>query len=153
MPYRSRVAHRPLADFHPHERPARVPHTTRRFACGSARALAADDRCLAVVSDRGGGAYGAWTRPATGGNPPRPSLTAAAWHVVGGWSPDGSWLLVMRVLDNTTQDLLIVDPQSGEAREITKHAEDVSHVPAGWLADGRVLVISDEASEHLWLGA
>ena len=83
----------------------------------------------------------------------RPLLTAAAWHVVGGWSPDGSWLLVMRVLDNTTQDLLIVDPQSGEAREITKHAEDVSHVPAGWLADGRVLVISDEASEHLWLGA
>ncbi|TMG45119.1 MAG: S9 family peptidase [Chloroflexi bacterium] len=242
------MAHRPLADFHPHERLASVPHTTRRFACRSALALSADGRWLAVVSDQGEGAYEAWTLPATGGKPQRaitieghavrslcwsakgeliaaadrggtelhqlhvrhpdgptqalsadpagrvqrllswnasspdggvvafssnarastdmdvviadlsaraerPLLTAAAWHVVGGWSPDGSWLLVMRVLDNTTQDLLIVDPQSGEAREITKHAEDVSHVPAGWLADGRVLVISDEASEHLWLGA
>ena len=242
------MAHRPLGDFHPRERLASVPHTTRRFACRSALALSADGRWLAVVSDQGEGAYEAWTLPATGGKPQRaitieghavrslcwsakgeliaaadrggtelhqlhvrhpdgptqalsadpagrvqrllswnasspdggvvafssnarastdmdvviadlsaraerPLLTAAAWHVVGGWSPDGSWLLVMRVLDNTTQDLLIVDPQSGEAREITKHAEDVSHVPAGWLADGRVLVISDEASEHLWLGA
>src|ERR671935_2971780 len=83
----------------------------------------------------------------------RPLLTAAAWHVVGGWSPDGSRLLVMRVHDNTTQDLLVVDPETGEATEITRHSEDVSHVPAGWLADGRALVVTDEEAEHLWLGA
>src|SRR5439155_13984883 len=83
----------------------------------------------------------------------RPLLTGAAWHVVGGWSPDGKSLLVMRVLDNTTQDLLIVDPKSGAAREITKHSEDVSHVPAGWLADGRVVEITDIDDEHLWLAA
>jgi len=242
------VAHQPLADFHPRERLAGVPHTTRRFACRSALALSADARTLAVVSDQGAGTYEAWTLPAIGGKPQRaitierhavrslcwsangeliaaadrggtelhqlhlrhpdgptqalsadpagrvqrllswnasspdgglvafssnarastdmdvviadlstrterPLLTAAAWHVVGGWSPDGSRLLVMRVLDNTTQDLLVVDPRSAAAREITKHAEDVSHVPAGWLADGRALVISDEESEHLWLGA
>jgi dipeptidyl aminopeptidase/acylaminoacyl peptidase len=83
----------------------------------------------------------------------RPLLTGAFWHVVGGWSPDGRQLLVMRVLDNTTQDIFVVDPRNGAAREVTRHVEDVSHVPAGWLADGRALVITDEDSDHLWLGA
>ncbi len=83
----------------------------------------------------------------------RPLLTGAAWHVVGGWSPDGMRLLVMRVHDNTTQDLLVVDSATGAAREITVHSEDVSHVPAGWLADGRVVEITDMDDEHLWLAA
>ena len=199
---------RPLSDFMPRERLAGVPHTTRRFACRSALALAPDGHRLAVVSDQGGGTYEAWTLSPTGGKPERaasieehavrslcwspsgellvaadkggtelhqlyirqpdgpqlpvsvdpagkvqrllswnaaspdgtqvafssnarqstdmdivvadlrtrqerPLLTGAAWHVVGGWSPDGKSLLVMRVLDNTTQDLLLVDPKSG----------------------------------------
>jgi dipeptidyl aminopeptidase/acylaminoacyl peptidase len=242
------VAHRPLSDFHPRERLAGVPHTTRRFACRSALALSPDARTLAVVSDQGAGTYEAWTLPATGGTPQRavtverhavrslcwsasgellaaadrggtelhqiyvrhpdgpteplsvdppgkvqrllswnaaspdgalvafssnarastdmdvviadlPTkreralLTGAFWHVVGGWSPDGSLLLVMRVFDNTTQTLLVVDPHGGAAREVTKAGEDTSHIPAGWLADGRALVITDEDSDHLWLGA
>ncbi len=239
---------RSLKDFQPRERLAVVPHTTRRFACRSALALASDGHMLAVASDQGAGVYEAWTLPPTGGTPrrafeipehavrslcwspsgellaaadrggtelhqlylrqpdgpqlpisvdpagkvqrllswnaaspggtqvafssnarqsadmdsviadlatrtERPLLTAAAWHVVGGWSPDGSQLLVMRVHDNTTQDLLVVDPRTGSAREITTGAEDVSHVPAGWLADGRVLEITDIDGEHLWLAA
>ena len=59
----------------------------------------------------------------------------------------------MRVFDNTTQSLFVVDPRGGDAREITRHAEDDSHIPAGWLADGRAVVITDEDSDHLWLGA
>src|SRR5689334_341160 len=232
----------------PRERLAGVPHTTRRFACRSALALAPDGSQLAVVSDQGAGTYEAFTLPPTGGTPqkamtieehavrslcwsPSGELIAAAdkggtelhqlyvrhpdgpraplsvdpagkvqrllscnaaspdgarvafssnarrstdmdivvsdlrsrdervllageaWHVVGGWSPDGSRLLVMRVLDNTTQDLLLVDPETGDAREITAHAEDTSHVPAGWLTDGRVLEITDQDAEHLWLAA
>ena len=232
----------------PRERLAGVPHTTRRFACRSALALAPDGHRLAVVSDQGGGTYEAWTVSPTGGTPERavtiadhavrslcwsPSgellaaadkggtelhqlyirqpdgpqlpvsvdpagkvqrllswnaaspdgsavafssnarqstdmdvvvadlrtrnertlLIGAAWHVVGGWSPDGSQLLVMRVHDNTTQDLLLADPKTGVAREITTHSEDVSHVPAGWLADGRVIEITDIDAEHLWLAA
>jgi dipeptidyl aminopeptidase/acylaminoacyl peptidase len=242
------VAHRPLSDFHPRERLAGVPHTTRRFACRSALALSPHGETLAIVSDQGAGTYEAWTLAATGGNPQRaitidrhavrslcwsasgeliaaadrggtelhqlyvrhpdgpseqlsvdpagkvqrllswnaaspdgrlvafssnarastdmdivladlatrverPLLTGAFWHVVGGWSPDGGRLLVMRVFDNTTQDLLVVDPRTGEAREVTRHTEDVSHIPAGWLADGRALVITDEHGDHLWLGA
>jgi len=83
----------------------------------------------------------------------RAVLTGPAWHVVGGWSPDGNALLVMRVLDNTTQDLLIVDPRTGAAQQITEPREQVQHVPAGWLADGRALEITDVDSEHLWLAA
>jgi dipeptidyl aminopeptidase/acylaminoacyl peptidase len=242
------VAYRPLTDFHPHERLAGVPHTTRRFACRSALALSFDGATLGVVSDQGAGTYEAWTLPAIGGKAERaitienaavrslcwsasgeliaaadrggtelhqlyarhpdgptvplsvdpagkvqrllswnagspdgalvafssnarastdmdivitdlatraerPLLTGPYWHVVGGWSPDGAALLVMRVLDNTTQDLFVVDPRGGEAREITRHGEDVSHIPAGWLAGGRALVITDEGSDHLWLGA
>jgi dipeptidyl aminopeptidase/acylaminoacyl peptidase len=242
------MAYRPLTDFHPHERLAGVPHTTRRFACRSALALSPDGATLGVVSDQGAGTYEAWTLPAIGGKPEqaitvenaavrslcwsasgeliaaadrggtelhqlytrhpdgptaplsvdpagkvqrllswnagspdgalvafssnarastdmdivitdlatgaeRPLLTGPYWHVVGGWSPDGAALLVMRVLDNTTQDLFVVDPRSGEAREITRHGEDVSHIPAGWLAGGRALVITDEDSDHLWLGS
>jgi dipeptidyl aminopeptidase/acylaminoacyl peptidase len=83
----------------------------------------------------------------------RQLITGAAWHVAGGWSPDGTRLLVMRVLDNTTQELLVVDPLTGEARELTPHQENVQHIPAGWLSDGRVLEITDLDSDHLWLAA
>jgi dipeptidyl aminopeptidase/acylaminoacyl peptidase len=242
------VPHRPLSDFHPRDRLAGVPHTTRRFACRSALALSPDGRTLAVVSDQGAGTYEAWTLPATGGTAQRAItvpdhavrslcwsasgellaaadrggtelhqlyvrhpdgpvapvsvdpegkvqrllswnaaspdgrrvafssnaraatdmdiviadldtgaerqlLTGAAWHVAGGWSPDGTQLAVMRVLDNTNQELLIVDPSTGEAREIAPHEENVQHIPAGWLGDGRVLEITDKDSEHLWLAA
>src|SRR3989475_544604 len=213
------MAHRPLSDFHPRERLASVPHTTRRFACRSAIALSPDGRTLAVVSDQGAGTYEAWTVSAGGGRAQRavtvpdhavrslcwsasgerlaaadgggtelhqlyvrhpdgpvaavsvhPAgevqrlmswnaaspdgrrvafssnarvttdmdivvadldtgserqlVTGAAWHVAGGWSPNGAHLLVMRVLDNTNQDLLIVDPRTGEARDITRHEDD-----------------------------
>jgi len=242
------VAERRLSDFHPRERLASVPHTTRRFACRSALALSPDGRTLAVVSDQGAGTYEAWTVSAGGGRAQRavtvpdhavrslcwsasgellaaadrggtelhqlyvrhpdgpvaavsvdPAgevqrlmswnaaspdgrrvafssnarastdmdivvadldtgserqlVTGAAWHVAGGWSPNGAQLLVMRVLDNTNQELLIVDPRTGEARDITRHEDDVQHIPAGWLDDGRVLEITDQGSEHLWLAA
>src|SRR2546428_2877837 len=83
------VPHRPIADFHPRERLAQVPHTTRRFACRSARALSADARTLAVVSDQGAGTYEAWTLPATGGKPQR-AITVEA-HAVRSlcWSANG----------------------------------------------------------------
>ena len=65
------MAKRPLSDFHPRERLASVPHTTRRFACRSALAASPNGETLAVVSDQGAGTYEAWTLPATGGKPQR----------------------------------------------------------------------------------
>ena len=83
----------------------------------------------------------------------RPLVTGPAWHVVGGWSPDGGALLVMRVTANTDQDLFIADPRSGALRHLTPHEGDVSNVPAGWLADGRPLGITDDGRDHLYLAA
>ncbi|HEX9268422.1 MAG TPA: S9 family peptidase [Candidatus Limnocylindria bacterium] len=83
----------------------------------------------------------------------RPLLTGSAWHVVGGWSPDGTELLVMRVQDNTDQDLFVVDATTGAARHLTPHDGDCQNVPAGWLADGRPVAITDRGGQHLWLAA
>ncbi|HEY8731972.1 MAG TPA: hypothetical protein VIN69_08340, partial [Candidatus Limnocylindria bacterium] len=83
----------------------------------------------------------------------RALVTGPTWYVVGGWSPDGRALLVMRVQANTDQDLFVVDPDSGALRHLTEHEGDVSNVPAGWLGDGRPLGITDHGREHLYLAA
>ena len=83
----------------------------------------------------------------------RALVIGPTWYIAGGWSPDGRALLVMRVQANTDQDLFVVDPDSGAARHITPHHGDVSNVPAGWLADGRPLGITDHEREHLYLAA
>ena len=83
----------------------------------------------------------------------RAMVTGPAWHVAGGWSPDGAALLVMRVAANTDQDLFIADPRSGALRHLTPHEGDVSNVPAGWLADGRPVAITDHGRDHLYFAA
>jgi len=83
----------------------------------------------------------------------RPLVTGAAWHVAGGWSPDGSSLLVMRVQDNTDQDLFRVDVATGERHHLTPHAGTCSSVPAGWRADGHPLGITDTGRAFLYLAA
>jgi dipeptidyl aminopeptidase/acylaminoacyl peptidase len=83
----------------------------------------------------------------------RALVVGPAWHVAGGWAPDGRALLVMRVQANTDQDLFVVDAGSGAMRQLTAHEGDVSNVPAGWLADGRPLGITDAGREHLYLAA
>lgn len=84
-------------------------------------------------------------------------VAGPTWYVAGGWSPDGQALLVMRVQANTDQDLFIVDAASGALRHLTTHrpedGSDVSNVPAGWLADGRPLGMTDAGREHLYLAA
>lgn len=80
-------------------------------------------------------------------------VAAAAWHVAGGWSPDGRHLLVMRVQDNTDQDLFSVDVETGEGRHLTPHTGTCSNVPAGWRADGKALGITDAGGEFLYLAA
>jgi dipeptidyl aminopeptidase/acylaminoacyl peptidase len=76
-----------------------------------------------------------------------------AWQVCGGWSPDGRWLGVMRVAENTDQDLLAVDAETDEIVELTAHEGEMQNVPAGWLQDGRLLAITDRDSDFLHLEA
>ncbi|TMD91186.1 MAG: S9 family peptidase [Chloroflexi bacterium] len=83
----------------------------------------------------------------------RLAVSGPAWHVAGSWSPDGRWLAVMRVTQNTDQDLLAVEDESGEVIEVTTHQGEMQNVPAGWLADGRMLAITDHGSEFLHLEA
>ena len=80
-------------------------------------------------------------------------VSGPAWHVAGSWSPDGRWLAVMRVAQNTDQDLLVVEDASGEVIEVTTHQGEMQNVPAGWLADGRMLAITDHDSDFLHLEA
>ncbi|HZK74441.1 MAG TPA: S9 family peptidase [Clostridia bacterium] len=76
-----------------------------------------------------------------------------SWHVAGGWSPDGRWLSVMRVAQNTDQDLVAVDVDTGELAELTAHEGEMQNVPAGWLEDGRLLAMTDHDSDFLHLEA
>jgi dipeptidyl aminopeptidase/acylaminoacyl peptidase len=80
-------------------------------------------------------------------------LAEPAWNVAGGWSPDGRWLCAMRVAQNTDQDLFAIDVASGEVADLTAHAGEMQNTPAGWLADGRVLAITDNRSDFLHLEA
>jgi dipeptidyl aminopeptidase/acylaminoacyl peptidase len=80
-------------------------------------------------------------------------VSGPAWHVAGSWSPDGRWLSVMRVTQNTDQDLLAVEDASGEVVEVTTHQGEMQNVPAGWLADGRMLAITDHHTKFLHLEA
>ena len=83
----------------------------------------------------------------------RTLVSGPAWHVAGYWSPDSRLLQVTRVEQNTDQYLLLADPESGEVTEITPHEGEEQNVPAGWLSDGRPLVITNHGREHLWLAA
>jgi dipeptidyl aminopeptidase/acylaminoacyl peptidase len=85
----------------------------------------------------------------------RTLVAGPSWHVVGGWSPDGRTLLVMRVTDNLDQTVLAVDVASGAAREVTPHGTEAQFVPAGWTADGRAIVMTDDVGgpRHLDLVA
>jgi dipeptidyl aminopeptidase/acylaminoacyl peptidase len=80
-------------------------------------------------------------------------MAEPAWHVAGGWSPDGRWLCAMRVAQNTDQDLFAIEAESGEVVDLTAHHGEMQNVPAGWLADGRVLAITDHGSDFLHLEA
>jgi dipeptidyl aminopeptidase/acylaminoacyl peptidase len=83
----------------------------------------------------------------------RTEIAGETWHVAGYWSPDSRWLQVMRVEQNTDQSVLALEVESHETLELTPHDGEEQNVPAGWLADGRALVITNQGREHLWLAA
>jgi len=53
-----------------------------------------------------------------------------------GWSSDGKQLLAVKHYSNTDQDILLIDVDTQEAKNLTKHDEPTVYYPAGWAADG-----------------
>src|SRR5258708_24127579 len=74
-----------------------------------------------------------------------------AWHVAGGWSPDGRGLCAMRVAQNTDQDLLAIEGASGEGADLTSHNGEMQNTPPGWPAHRRGLAVTDHGSDFLHL--
>lgn len=52
------------------------------------------------------------------------------------WSPDGRYLLVVRLSQMTDQDLFLCDLQTGEHKHLTPHEGSVVHIPGPWQPDG-----------------
>jgi dipeptidyl aminopeptidase/acylaminoacyl peptidase len=52
------------------------------------------------------------------------------------WSPDGSVLLVLRLHQNTEQDLFACVPGTGEVRLVTPHEGLAAYYPVAWSGDG-----------------
>ena len=64
------------------------------------------------------------------------------------WSPDGTKLLAVDLRHNSDQSIHLIDLESGEAPEITPHAEDGLYIPGPWAADGSgFYLLSDEGRE------
>ncbi|HEY0698212.1 MAG TPA: alpha/beta fold hydrolase, partial [Micromonospora sp.] len=63
------------------------------------------------------------------------------------WSPDGGWLLVKRVHQNTEHDLFVCRPGTGEVRRLTRTTARYHH--AGWAADGDRIVVLTDAGQDL----
>ena len=68
------------------------------------------------------------------------------------WSPDGSRLLVVDLRSNSDSTLYLVDPDSGDARELTPHDDEVRFLPGPWAGDGSgFYLLTDEGREYLGL--
>ncbi len=87
------------------------------------------------------------------GRNPRRVTRAPSQAPYGGviaWSADGRWLAVARAPSNTTEEIAIIDPQSGEERALpSRQLTGISGL--AWAPDGRSLfVVADtDASENL----
>jgi dipeptidyl aminopeptidase/acylaminoacyl peptidase len=66
----------------------------------------------------------------------------------GAWSPDGSKLVALDFRHNSDSTLHLIDLETGEAPEVTPHAEDGLYLPGPWAVDGSgFYFVSDEGRE------
>jgi dipeptidyl aminopeptidase/acylaminoacyl peptidase len=79
---------------------------------------------------------------------PRSVFGEGKYSFAATWSPDGKSLLVLDVRSNTDMTIHLVDPDSGEARELTPHDGDAKFAPGPWEADGSgFYFLTDEGRE------
>ncbi len=67
----------------------------------------------------------------------------------GAFSPDGAWLLVVRIWSNSRHELWLVDPRGeSEARRLTDASQEAVYENADWSPDGRfIYCVSDRGRE------
>jgi dipeptidyl aminopeptidase/acylaminoacyl peptidase len=75
--------------------------------------------------------------PDRGAGEAKPIVSGDGIFAPASWSPDGSRLLVLKLLSNTNQDLYVCDVASGEMRHLTPHDGDTIYLPGPWAGDGR----------------
>ena len=64
------------------------------------------------------------------------------------WSPDGTKLLAVDLRHNSDTSVHLVDVETGDARELTPHDDDVLYEPGPWASDGSgFYLITDEGRE------
>jgi len=83
---------------------------------------------------------------------PRRLFGEGKYAFAAGWSPDGSKLRAIDVRSPSNLSLYVLDPESGEAREVTPHEGNVRYLPGPWARDGSgFYLLSDEDREFTGL--
>lgn len=75
-------------------------------------------------------------------------LGGDATYFPSGWSPDGRYLLAVKVNSNTDQDILLVEVQSKKATLLTPHQDPTVYSPVGWAADGSGFYLISDAGRQ-----
>jgi dipeptidyl aminopeptidase/acylaminoacyl peptidase len=88
-----------------------------------------------------------WIRDLDGGEA-RSVFGEGKYAIAADWSPDGTKLLAIDIRHNSDSSIHVIDLESGEAAEVTPHAEDGLYIPGPWASDGSgFYFISDEGRE------
>lgn len=78
----------------------------------------------------------------------RPLWGEGRFAFAGPWSPDGTKLLGVDLRSNSDSSIFLVDVESGEANELTRH-EDVIFIPGPWAKDGSgFYMVTDHCVEY-----
>ena len=64
------------------------------------------------------------------------------------WSPDSTKLLALDSRNNSDSSIHLIDVESGETRELTRHDEDALFVPGSWAADGSGFYLLTDAGRE-----
>jgi dipeptidyl aminopeptidase/acylaminoacyl peptidase len=70
---------------------------------------------------------------------------------VGGFSPDGSTLVMSEVHNNFDMDVYVLDIESGEQTHLTPHEGDIRYAGLEWGSDGGLYLTTDQESDRLYL--
>lgn len=75
-----------------------------------------------------------WT---DGADAPQRLWADGGYNLPVAWSPDGRWILVVKIHSNTNTDCYVLEVASGEPKLLTPHNRDAQFIPGPWSRDGR----------------